>query len=339
MIWATLAHVANDWLAVPLAAWLLVAVIHYDDRPSLERAALASVLLAMGLLTKAYFIAFVPVVAALFLFRRRWRDLGLALAMTMALAGPWYLRNVERYGTISGMQEVREGADPAEALRDIRLERLPAVIDSCARATLWTGNNSFESFSANTLRALSAACFAALLLWAASRHRSAEWIVLLYCGLFILALAYESAINYSVSHGETTGPGSWHTQAILVPMLALGLLGCSRWRKAGKFVAAAMMLLFGYVLAATYWVKLIPLYSGFEGHTTLVAVMALYGQRLSTVMTGLNDVCLAPAAMILFLSGLVSILAATQPVILTRLLLAWDATGAAMKRLPLREGG
>jgi hypothetical protein len=33
MTWATLAHVGNDWLAVPLAVWLLASVICYDKNP------------------------------------------------------------------------------------------------------------------------------------------------------------------------------------------------------------------------------------------------------------------------------------------------------------------
>ena len=48
------------------------------------------------------------------------------------------------------------------------------------------------------------------------------------------------------------------------PLLGLVLLGLSRWPTLGRFVAAPLVLLFGYVLAATYAVKLIPLYGGAE---------------------------------------------------------------------------
>ena len=117
MIWATVAHVANDWLAVPLTVWLLVMLIHYEECPNVRRATLASGVLSMGLLTKAYFIAFVPLLLSLYLHRRRLtRALAIALAFISGLAGPWYMRNVERYATISGMQELREGTDPTLAL-------------------------------------------------------------------------------------------------------------------------------------------------------------------------------------------------------------------------------
>lgn len=315
MLWATIAHVANDWLAVPLAVWLLVAVIHYDEGPSPGRATLASCVLSIGLLTKAYFIALIPLVLLVCVLRRRWRDLGIALAVAAVFAGPWYARNVVRYGTISAMQELREGVDPAEALQAIRLEKLPAAIDRCARGALWTGNNTFRSFSTNTLRAVVVAWTAALVLWISTKHRPAEWIVLLYAGLFILALAYDAAVNYVASHGETTGPNPWYTQTLLVPLLALCFLGTSRSPKPGKIVAVLLMLLLGYVLVCTYWVKLIPLYGGFDGRTSLASTAMLYRERLSILMAGLTEVCLVPAAIILFLAGLITVLAIGQEVI------------------------
>lgn len=60
MTWATLAHVGNDWLAVPIAAFTLVALNRYDASPSLRAIAVTAIILALGLLTKAYFLAFMP---------------------------------------------------------------------------------------------------------------------------------------------------------------------------------------------------------------------------------------------------------------------------------------
>jgi hypothetical protein len=316
MIWATLGHVANDWLAVPLALWLLIAVIHYEDGPSVRRVLLASGVLAMGLLTKAYFIALVPLPISVCLLRRRWQDLGIALVLVSALAGPWYARNLERYGAISAMQELRQGTDPMPALQAVRIARAPAALDSYARGALWTANNSFRSFSIKTLRAVIVTWLAALVLWATTRHRRAEWMVILFSGLFVLALAYDAAITYVASHHESASPGAWYTQVLLVPMLALGLLGTSRSGKAGRVVALLLVLLFGYVLVATYWVKLMPLYGGFEGRTSLTAITMLYRQGLSRLVAGLNEICLVPAAVILCLASLAAILAVSQQVTL-----------------------
>jgi hypothetical protein len=152
MIWATLARVANDWLAVPLAVWLLVTAIDYAARPSVRGAGTMATVLSLGLLTKAYFLAFIPLLAVCAFCRRR-LDLGVSFVLVLGLAGPWYVRNLERYGTISGMQELRDGVNPAGAIRDLRARRLPVAIEACAREALWTGNNSFRSFSIKTLRA------------------------------------------------------------------------------------------------------------------------------------------------------------------------------------------
>jgi hypothetical protein len=160
----------------------------------------------------------------------------------------------------------------------------------------------------------------ALFLWAATRHRLAEWIVVLHCGLFILALGYDAATNYVASHGRVASPGAWYTQVLLVPMLALALLGTSRSAKIGKVVAAALILVFGYVLVATYWVKLMPLYGGIEGRTSLHSVVMLYGNRLPMLKAGLDELCLGRATHVFFLAGVVSVLTIALQVIFIRLL-------------------
>jgi hypothetical protein len=107
-------------------------------------------------------------------------------------------------------------------------------------------------------------------------------------------------------------------QVLLVPLLALGLLGASRSGNIGRAAAILMALLFGYILVATYWVKLMPLYGGFTGRTSLTSVTILYRDRLPSLMVGLNEVCLAPATVILCMASLVTILAVAQQVISIR---------------------
>ena len=117
MVWATLAHVGNDWLAVPIAVWTLVALNLLGSSPSRRTAAVAAVLLAAGLLTKSYFLALVPLLVALCALRRRWRELAIASVILCGLAGPWYARNLVRYGVLTGTQESRAGVDVPAVLR------------------------------------------------------------------------------------------------------------------------------------------------------------------------------------------------------------------------------
>src|SRR5208283_1809168 len=123
---------------------------------------------------------------------------------------PWYARNLVRYGVLTGTQEARAGVDLPTVLRVAPTVDWPAVVWSSVRVSLWTGNNSFSTFSANTLNLITATSLAALLLWVASRHYSAEWVTLLYCVLFALALGYAAVVSHIYTHGAANGPSPWY---------------------------------------------------------------------------------------------------------------------------------
>lgn len=311
MIWATAAHVANDWLAIPLALWLLVLTMGFHENATMPRAIACAVVLALGLLTKAYFLAFIPLLAAVFLLMRRFREGLVAALVLIVAAGPWYLRNVARYGAISGMQEMRMGIHPADALRAVRLEKAIPAIDMYLRQALWTGNNLFRTFSIVTLRLIILACLAGLLLWLISKHKQREWIVAGYLALFVAALGYDTAINFVMSNGEATSPAPWYTQILLAPMLALVFLGASRWRRTGRVIATAVTFLYGYVIVVTYWEKLIPMYSGIADRMTLKLLLETYGHA-PRLFAALSEVSLGPATVIVSGAALVTILAVLQ---------------------------
>ena len=165
----------------------------------------------------------------------------------------------------------------------------------------------------------------AVLLWGATQHSSAEWISISYCGLFVAALAYVGVVSYVYTRGAGGAPSPWYTQVLLAPVLGLALLGASRRQELGRFVAALLVLVFGYVLAATYAVKLIPLYGGYEGRTSLVLVTMLYGHRLKMLAANLDAVALAPATFIFVLASLVLILVGAQQISLIRSILTGES--------------
>jgi hypothetical protein len=316
MTWATLAHIGNDWLAVPLAVWFLVALNLLDSRPSHRTAAIAAAVLAAGLLTKAYFLAFVPLLIALCLLRRRWHELAIASAILCGLAGPWYARNLIRYGVLTGTQESRSGIDLQAVVRVAPTLDWPAVTWSSIGNSLWTGNNTFLTFSASTLDLMIVTSLVALLLWAVSRHASTEWITVSYCMLFVLALGYATVISHIYTHGASNAPSPWYVQVLSAALLGLALLGASRWPRLGRFVASVLVLAFGYVLGATYVVKLIPLYGGYQGRTSLAGVTILYCHRLTILVANLNTVALAPASVIFVLATVVVLLVVAQQIVL-----------------------
>ncbi len=318
MLWATIAHVANDWLAVPIAVWLLVALNRFGNRAGHRTAAIAALILGAGLLTKAYFLAFLPLLIGLYAWRKQWKDLAIASVILCGLAGPWYARNFVRYGVFTGTQESRAGIGLPDVLRAAPSLHWPAVIWSSLRGSLWTGNNTFSTLSAATLDLIIAGSVLALLLFALSSHTSLEWITLSYCALFVLALGYASVVSHLYTHGAANAPSPWYAQLLFAPVLGLALLGLSRWPRTGRFVAALLALLFGYVLAATYAVKLIPLYGGYQGRTSVGSITSIYSHQLRTLAANLDSVTLAPAAVVFGLTAVVIVLVIVQLALVIR---------------------
>jgi hypothetical protein len=317
MLWATIAHVANDWFAVPIATWALVALNRYFARSTMRGAVSAAGILSAGLLTKAYFLAFLPVFAVAFALRRRWRDMLAAGAMIAVFAGPWYLRNIARYGVLTGTQEARGGVGLLSVLRGATSPQWVIAIPASLRWAVWTGNNSFLSFSSHTLNFFILACSIALLLWAVSHHTSAEWITFAYCAIFVLALVYAGLASYVYTHGVATSPSPWYAQAISAPLLGLASLGASRWRSFGSVIACVIALVAGYILAATYALKLIPWYGGYAGNASAGPIFTLYTHHFRTLSENLNSVAMAPAGVIFALAAIAIALAAGLAAVVT----------------------
>ena len=151
MFYATTALVANDWLAVPLAAWCFASLAACRNRPAPRRALAAAAWLALGLLTKAYFLAFAlwaAIEAAAMIRRGRIgsKPVLAAAAFVLAIAGPWYARNVALYGNVSGTYEASTGVGIKQALAAAPRVNWPAAAGSLARGSLWLGNNFGTSF-------------------------------------------------------------------------------------------------------------------------------------------------------------------------------------------------
>jgi hypothetical protein len=303
MTWATIAHIGNDWLAVPIAVCVLVALNRYDAAPGSRRAVAVFVTFAAGLLTKAYFLALLLLVTALFLVRRRWRELAISSLVLILLAGPWYGRNLARYGVLTGTQESRAGIGLREVLHAAPAMNWPRVVASSVHASIWTGNNHFSTFSTSTLNLIIVTSAIALLLWAVSHHKRAEWITIAYCGSFLIALGYASVVSHIYTQGAAAGPSPWYAQVLTAPVLALAMLGASRWQRAGSIVTAFLVALFAYVLAATWALKLIPAYGGYDGRASIAAISKLYLDQAGTLARNLDSVALAPAAAIFVLAA------------------------------------
>ena len=110
MLWASIAHVGNDLLAIPLTLWFLTQLLVTARNSSTKNVLALFVLFAVGLLVKAYFLAFAPLLLLfaiwLLLLRRiSWKVAATSVALMFAIALPWYLRNLRLYGSFSGTQQ------------------------------------------------------------------------------------------------------------------------------------------------------------------------------------------------------------------------------------------
>jgi hypothetical protein len=269
MLYATIAHVANDWLAVGISAMFFAALASFIKEPSRRSATGVGAWLAAALLTKAYFLAFALLTtasAALIVWRRRagMKMLFPGIMLALVLAGPWYTRNMVLYGNISGTQEEFDGIGFSQTLAAAPRIDWIATAGYLARGSIWTGNNSFTSFSRGTLGFALGLLFTGLGAWLYRRRliQTGERVMFAGIVLFSAAIAYASCASFADRNGNVAGASPWYTQVLLTPVMALAFLGLSRWRRAGPVLAACTAMVWAWILIATWTVKLFPMYSG-----------------------------------------------------------------------------
>ena len=272
---AAVCHVANDWLAITAAVWFFALMASLANYHRTRDAWLLSVVVAIGLLSKAYFLAFVPVFIALLVYEK-WRSLLslktviTSVLITLSLAGPWYGRNLLLYKSLAGLQEdvgVQSSPDVLYAFQHMNWSK--TLLDS-ARLSLWTGNESHISFSQNTLNLELLLLLAASVLFAVQirKARAAEIWTLLASLIFIGALLYDLCIAAGAHELQTT-TGPYYAPCVLPTVLALAYLGLQRSGTVGRLLAMVLCLLSAWIAALTYVAKLVPYYGGFIGRSTI----------------------------------------------------------------------
>lgn len=269
MLYATTAHVANDWLAVGISAFFLAALAAFASKPDQRSALRIAAWLSAGLLTKAYFLIFAVLaagIAAILVWRNR-TSLRMVLggaALVIVTASPWYLRNWALYGNVAGTHEAFDGIGIRQALEAAPHIDWLATSGYLARASLWTGNNWFNSYSSATLDIMLGLLALGMAAWAIKRRavQPSELAIFAAVFLFSAGVAYASCASFADRGADVAGASPWYTQVLLAPVIALVYLGLSRWKRIGAGAAAVTVALWGWVLVATWTVKLFPMYSG-----------------------------------------------------------------------------
>lgn len=280
-------RVGNDGLAAAIFTALLWAILSADRPHGWKWTLLPGILLAAGLLTKAYFLTTLPALAVIYAWRF-WRSSGerarvalnatATFACAAAISGWWYWRNFALTGSWSGLQQ-------PVALRDVSfsdlLRRAPRVdwygaLDSTFLSYIYFGNWSFLQVRSWMYHFFGYAVLLAslgllLLAWRgraafASSPRQHLFVLASVFGFFCAGISYHVLVTFAV-HGLSSSAG-WYLYALVVAEALLAALGLMALCPAGRrpWVIPAGTASFVLLdLYATHFV-LIPYYTGFISH-------------------------------------------------------------------------
>jgi hypothetical protein len=290
MFLACCGHVANDAIAIPLFVWLFFEAE--------RRSRMAVVLLAVGLLTKAYFLAVVPIVA--WRLRAQWRW----LLTAGILPAFWYGRNLWLYRNLSGMQEQLSSVHAGALLRAALHLPWAASLGETFRGALWLGNNSFLQWSVLQVDLVIAGLLIAL---GVALRRDAwrrNWL-LGYAGCYLAALDYAAVQTFIYTKGAGVAASPWYATPLwLLLILAIFAGDTPVW------VLTCFVTTWAYWFVATFWLRLIPWYAGvMDGPANAANLIRWYGRSLGQVRNEIGDpvLVLALATSLLAIATAVSL--------------------------------
>ncbi|HLG98732.1 MAG TPA: hypothetical protein VKX49_20640 [Bryobacteraceae bacterium] len=306
MIYAVSSHIGNDALLLPWFVVFVLAIIRACESPSGARIALSAVAMAVGLLIKAFALLLLPLlfVAPLIACSRNIRFgarlVAIACGIPLALAGPWYIRNLVLYRSLTASYDSIAAVSFGEIFTAALEVPWPKSLADMAHNALWTGNNMFTSFSAVTLDVLIVLLLLAFVLFALRFRRTIAEIVLLSAiGLYAAGLAAATAGFFVSSKGQVAVAAPWYLPVLFAPSLMLCFAGLDRWRPAGTWLAVVNVVLWAYVAVASWIAKLIPQYGGFpDPHAHLLQLWNWYWHQAPLRYSILRTLCPAPPAAI-----------------------------------------
>jgi hypothetical protein len=317
MLYAVLCHICNDGLAAPLLCYLAWSAIRGWRSGSARDWLVAGLALAAALLTKAYllFVLPLPVVLLAWTVWRRRATLAACGAFCLPLlvaAAPWHVRNLVLYGNLTGTAETSD----LHLLAFLKaVGSLPWLksIGYTAYSSLWTGNNSFTTFSWVTLTFMLALIVAGSVVYVVSaRRRIAELAVVSATALFSCGLAFISVAYYTATKYVVIAPAPWHSQVLVAPIMLLVFLGLSRVQPWGRLGLALCVASWAWLSIATYFVKLLPWYGGFAGKARAGTLWRWYIQSGAQRNEILGHTCMVGAHVLWALAGASALLALLQ---------------------------
>jgi len=279
-LFINLCRVSNEPLALLICTLLLLVSVQFvqSERRPLAYSAALGLLLAVALLTKAYFLTFLPAVIFLLWMKLRgsatrlFASLAVVLAIAAAGAGPWYWHVHRISGSWSGQ------TDDAALRHTSRLALLGQVahvnwksgLASILFSHIWFGGWSFLRLSSSTyLLLLVPAAVAAVgivlcaLKWLRSGcHPDAMIAIAFLYVCFWAGLCYHVLVTY-VHLGVSASTG-WYLYCLVfgeVVLLAQGFLQILG-RPALRWVLPSLVMVFSLIDIYGMHSLMLPYYTG-----------------------------------------------------------------------------
>jgi hypothetical protein len=265
------ARAGNDGIAVLLftaAIWLSLEILR--DGVSTSRALKLGAVVGLGLLAKAYFLAALPPIAVLLLWKCRGLRALLVPLLASVIAGWWYIRNAVTTGAATGMWEsaLRSNAGLGDQLHQV--SRIPwgVAIDAIMLSHLY-----FGAWSNLTVRSWMYHLFYAWIVLAAlglasQGRRLSPPVIMLAAFLvsFWLGELYHVIPMFTVwAVPASMGCYLYAVVAAEVALCAAGLRNLAP-QAARRLVAPAGVVLFALLDLYTIHMVAIPYYTGMIAH-------------------------------------------------------------------------
>ena len=276
------ARVGNDGIAVVLFTLLMwIALLTLREGLGRRRAIALGVVLGLGLLAKAYFLAALPGVAVLLAWKCRHARALIVPAVAFAIAGWWYVRNFISTGSPTGMWESVLLQQSGAGSQIAAIGRIPwlTAIDSIMFSHLYLGG-----WSSLTVRSWMYHLFYLVIAVAAVGlvRRAGEPAIRLAALFFLsfwLGQIYHVIPMFLVWRIPTSlGCYLYAVVAAEVALCIAGLRSIAP-RAFGSFAAPAGVVLFALLDLYTIHMVAIPYYTGMIAHRPGGALEAFYPAR------------------------------------------------------------
>ena len=281
------ARVANDALAVLLGTVAVCVLLSYARHRPMTAAAIGGAALGLAILAKSVNLALLPFAFAVFFIpgesgraslQRRCVSAALLLAVVASLTATYFLASIDRFGSLTPMQEAVENQRQGRGFTDL-VRAIPEVnwVRRISHRYSWAilveGGWSYLKpprgfFKAHQLL-VAAAAFGWILAWRAKRH--GRWIfaargtasaLFVLTGGMVLGLAYHSLHGLLAFKGQYTN--IWYAAVTFPWLLCLFYQGAACWpgRRTAGVIAAGLAIIF---ISAEVWTILgvmVPEYAG-----------------------------------------------------------------------------